>query len=80
VADRVEKADHHDWTQAEAKELAARAVASHCDLVLTTAKDAVKLERLAWPAGAPPLRALEVEVVLTRGADLWKTLLDEALA
>ena len=80
VREHVEMGDHHDWTAAEVKELAAKAVALGVDSVVTTAKDAVKLAAFTWPAGAPPLGVLDVEIVLTQGADVWKALLDEALA
>lgn len=80
VRDHVERGDHHDWTAAEVKDLVKRANAVTASCVLTTAKDAVKLAAHAWPQGAPPLRALDIEVILTQGADVWKALLDEALA
>lgn len=80
VRGHVEKGDHHAWTAQETAGLAAKARSMHLDCVVTTAKDAVKLERFEWPADAPPLRALEVEVALTQGAETWKALLDEALA
>jgi len=80
VRDHVVMGDHHAWTAAEVASLAAKAKALSVHRVLTTAKDAVKLESLAWPEGAPPLCVLDVEVALTQGADVWKALLDEALA
>lgn len=80
VREHVEMGDHHDWTAAEAKALAKKAKALGVQSVVTTAKDAVKLEALDWPADAPPLGALEVEVEIADGADTWKALLDEALA
>jgi tetraacyldisaccharide 4'-kinase len=80
VRGHVEMGDHHAWTAAEANELAKSAKAMSVASVVTTAKDAVKLEALAWPADAPPLCCLDVEVVLTQGADVWKSLLDAALA
>lgn len=80
VRDHVVKRDHHDWTDEEAKDLAKQAADLGVKSVLTTAKDAVKLEKLSWPADAPPLEVLDVEVALVQGADTWKALLDEALA
>jgi len=47
----------HAWTAAEAADLAKTATALRVDSVVTTAKDAVKLAELPWPAGAPPLGA-----------------------
>jgi tetraacyldisaccharide 4'-kinase len=80
VREHVVKGDHHHWTAEEAKALAKQAKDLSVKSVLTTAKDAVKLETFPWPADAPPLEVLDVEVALTQGADTWKTLLDEALA
>jgi tetraacyldisaccharide 4'-kinase len=80
VRDHVEMGDHHAWTQAEVASLAKKAKELSLHRVVTTAKDAVKMEALAWPADAPPLSVLDVEVTLTQGADTWKALLDEALA
>jgi tetraacyldisaccharide 4'-kinase len=75
----VRMGDHHDWTQDDVKAAAARARETAAEVVVTTAKDAVKLAGLTWPSEAPPLRVLEVEAAVTEGADLWKKLLDEAL-
>jgi tetraacyldisaccharide 4'-kinase len=80
VREHVEKRDHHDWTQAEVTDLARKAKTLGVQSVVTTAKDAVKLAALTWPADAPPLGALDIEVSITGGADVWKALLDEALA
>jgi tetraacyldisaccharide 4'-kinase len=80
VREHVEMGDHHAWTADEVKSLASKAMALGVKSVVTTAKDAVKLAAIGWPAGAPPLGVLDVEVVLTEGADVWKALLDEALA
>ena len=79
VRAHVEKGDHHDWTQAEATDLAKQAKELGVQSVVTTAKDAVKFAALAWPADAPPLGALDIEIAVTAGADVWKALLDEAL-
>ena len=80
VAARVEMGDHHDWTPADVKAVAARAAEVAAEVVVTTSKDAVKLASLAWPESAPPLRVLEMEAVVTDGADAWGKLIDEALA
>jgi tetraacyldisaccharide-1-P 4'-kinase len=72
--------DHHAWTAAEAADLAKSAKAMSAACVLVTAKDAVKLVDLPWPSDAPRLAALDVEIALREGADVWKALLDEALA
>ena len=75
----VEKGDHHAWTAADVASLARLAVENSATAVVTTLKDAVKLAALDWPADAPPLRALDVEVRITEGADVWDALLDEIL-
>lgn len=80
VRGHVEKRDHHDWTQAEAADLARQARELGVASVVTTAKDAVKLEALSWPADGPALVALDIEIAVTGGADVWKALLDEALS
>lgn len=80
VREHVQMGDHHDWTSAEVKTLAKSAASLRVQSVVTTAKDAVKLEAFEWPAGAPPLVVLDVAVEITDGADVWKALLDEALA
>ncbi len=79
VRGHVQKADHHDWSAAEIADLARRARALSVDAVVTTTKDAVKLARFPWPADAPPARVLDIEVVITEGADQWKKLLDDAV-
>lgn len=71
--------DHHAWTAADVASVAARAAEVAGEVVVATSKDAVKLAALAWPASAPPLRVLEIEAVITDGAALWKSLIDEAL-
>lgn len=76
----VEHGDHHAFTQADATALAQTAATQSADAVVVTVKDAVKLARLAWPAGAPPLCALDVEARITEGADIWDELLDEVVA
>ncbi len=80
VREHVVRPDHHDWTAEEAKALAAAARAPGVAMVVTTAKDAVKLEAHDWPAGAPPLVSLEIEAAIVSGAEVWSALLDEALA
>jgi len=80
VAGRADFGDHHAYEAADVAAIAARASELAAEVVVATEKDAVKLASLDWPAAAPPLRVLRVEAVVTEGADLWKTLLDEALA
>ena len=80
VRAHVVKNDHHEWTQAEVNGLVRQATDAGVKSVVTTAKDGVKLTALEWPADAPPLAALDIEVAITAGADVWKALVDEALA
>jgi tetraacyldisaccharide 4'-kinase len=82
VLAHVEMADHHAWTAADVKALAAKAREVGAEIVVTTAKDAVKLAEHAWPSDAPALRVLELDaaIVGADGAELFAKLLDEALA
>lgn len=75
----VEKGDHHAWSAADVTELVRVANEQSATAVVTTMKDAVKLAVLDWPSEAPPLRAIDVEVRITDGADVWDDLLDEVL-
>ncbi len=80
VVAHVVRGDHHAWSQADAAELARTAASHSAAQVVTTVKDAVKLAELAWPAAAPPLRAVEVEARITDGKADWDKLLGEALS
>ncbi len=51
LAGRVAYADHHRFTRADMSDIAAAARAAHAALVLTTEKDAVRME----PLGPPPV-------------------------
>jgi tetraacyldisaccharide 4'-kinase len=62
VLDFVPYPDHMAYTAADAAALGDRARAAGAEAVAVTAKDAVKLGAL-WPAGAPPLRVVEVALV-----------------
>lgn len=59
VVDFVPYPDHMAYTPGDAAALGDRARAAGAEAVAVTAKDAVKLGAL-WPAGAPPLRVVEV--------------------
>jgi tetraacyldisaccharide 4'-kinase len=61
IVDFVPYPDHAAFTAAHAADLCARARAAGAEAVAVTAKDAVKLGPL-WPADAPPLRVVEVEL------------------
>lgn len=79
VAGHVARGDHHAWSAADVAELVGLARDSAATDVVVTVKDAVKLEHLAWPAEGPTARAFGIEAVVTGEADLWKSLLEEAL-
>jgi tetraacyldisaccharide 4'-kinase len=65
--------DHHRYSAADVA--AALALAGPEGLVVTTAKDAVRL-RPVWPADAPPCLIAELEVHVTFGQDTLSRLLD----
>jgi len=69
--------DHHAYVAADLA-LVGRA-ATGCDVVVTTAKDAVKL-RGRWPAQAPPCLVAVLEVQITIGAQELGALLDRVAA
>ncbi len=80
VVAHEERGDHYAWTASDVAGLASTASAQDAEIVLTTEKDAVKLARHPWPDAAPSLRALQIDVAITDGADTWNAFLDEALA
>ncbi len=87
VVGHVERGDHHAWTQADVAAMTAQAASSAAEMVVTTTKDAVKLQHLAWPDGNSPLSspletplvAIEVEASIVEGKDVWDGLLAGAL-
>ncbi|MFO7959123.1 MAG: tetraacyldisaccharide 4'-kinase [Candidatus Brocadiia bacterium] len=60
-------ADHEPYTLRQLEEVLSAAQDAGCDGVVTTEKDAVKVERLL-PEPSPPLYALQVELELTEGS------------
>ena len=64
--------DHHDWTQEDADALAEEAARLSAEVVVTTAKDAVKLAPLLRGA---PLRVLRVEMEIDGGEELMDRVL-----
>jgi tetraacyldisaccharide 4'-kinase len=71
--------DHHVYTPADVKELAAWAHDAHLDALVTTEKDAVKLARLNgdWPV---PVAALRIEIEFWGQAGMiLDRLIDQAL-
>lgn len=68
--------DHHRYTQQNIRGVVARATAAGCDVVVTTEKDAVRLE--LWPAGGPELWVLGVELSFVGAAPSWDAAEKEA--
>jgi len=69
--------DHHTFTRAEARRLAAQA--SNSDFVVCTLKDAVKLESL-WPAEAGSLWYVSQRLRIEDGQEHIEWLLDDLVA
>ncbi len=59
--------DHHWYDEADLRGVAEWARGLGADLVLTTAKDAVRVEAGLWPDDAPPLAVVEVEIEVLEG-------------
>jgi len=60
--------DHHWYDAGDLAALAQWAAAAGAEAIVTTEKDAVKIQ--AFPEGAPPLYVLAVELALTQGEEL----------
>jgi len=60
--------DHHRYTAAELNEIAKWATEAGVDVVVTTAKDAVRLPAHRWPESAPPLAVAHVDLEVIEGA------------
>ena len=54
--------DHYWYDAADLRGVAEWARSLGAEVVLTTAKDAVRLEAGMWPEDAPPLAVVEVEI------------------
>jgi tetraacyldisaccharide 4'-kinase len=69
--------DHHRFSPGELDEVLRAADAGRCELVVTTEKDAVRLD----PAFAadPRVRAVRIEAELVRGGEILDAALDRAL-
>lgn len=79
IADRMRFPDHHVYTDTDAKRINEWARSAGLDAVVTTEKDAVKLERLQarWLV---PILTLRVEIDLLDGGDkMVGDLIDEVL-
>lgn len=60
--------DHHWYSSDDVTAVAAWASKAGAEIVITTAKDAVRLDAAAWPEEGPPLAVLEVELEIVEGA------------
>ncbi len=69
----IDYGDHHAFTAADALQVAR--LAGPEGLVITTAKDAVKLAPL-WPAGGPPCWVADARVTIGAGSEALDELLD----
>jgi tetraacyldisaccharide 4'-kinase len=70
--------DHHRFSGAELDEALSAAAAARCDLLVTTEKDAVRLD--AARAADPRLAVVRIEAEVLRGGEGLERALDEALA
>ena len=61
--------DHHPYTAEDVRRLGERAREQKADILLTTLKDAVKIEPLLTAAGGPDVRYLDIEIEVTHGKD-----------
>lgn len=76
VAERLH-ADHHRFAPAELEAAFRAAAAAGCDAVVTTEKDAVRID--AAHAGDPRLRVVRIEARILRGAERLDAALDAVL-
>lgn len=67
IAEFVAFPDHHSYTDAELDVLLNSALEAGCRGVLTTEKDAIKVQRLLRGKGTVPVMALQVRVDITDG-------------
>lgn len=67
--------DHHEYTGPELAELVSEAQRSGADVLVTTEKDAVRLERMARPAVR--VLVLKVEMSFVGGGELFGRLIDD---
>ncbi len=64
-------ADHHRYTPADVQEIQRRARESGAEMILTTEKDAVKLEEMPAMTLDIPIFVLDIEVCLSEGFWRW---------
>lgn len=61
--------DHQQYSGRQVKQFLAEARAAAADAIVTTEKDAVKVERLLREPPSPPVYALQADLDLTKGSD-----------
>jgi len=71
-------ADHHHYTRRQLELLLQEASDAGCTGVVTTEKDAVKLERLVGGVSGPPIYAAQSELEFTEGAETLTAAILEA--
>lgn len=72
--------DHHWYSREDLSAVAAWASTAGAEIVVTTAKDAVRLDAAAWPESAPPLAVLEVELEILQGKEFVEEAIGRWLA
>ncbi|MCX7599841.1 MAG: tetraacyldisaccharide 4'-kinase [Armatimonadetes bacterium] len=72
--------DHHWYSQEDISGVAAWASKAGAEVVVTTAKDAVRLDAAAWPESAPPIAVLEVGLEILQGSEFVEEALTQWLA
>ncbi len=69
IVQRVEKGDHHAWSRAEIERAAELALRCGARAIVTSGKDAAKIDP-AWVQGIA-LWSLRIELEVERGEELW---------
>ena len=69
--------DHHWYDEADLKELARAASDAGAEAIVTTEKDAVKIQ--AFPEDAPPLYVLAVDFSITQGEELLTEIIEQVI-
>lgn len=72
-------ADHHPFTRDELARVAGEAAARGAALVLTTQKDAARIDPGAWPGGAPPLYVVRAEFAFADGEEEFWAAVERAI-
>lgn len=70
--------DHHSYTPADLQAVAAEAASAGAEMIVTTEKDAVKIE--AMPAPEVPMHCLTIETTVEKGEDVLWAAVGRALA